>query len=468
MSKIENNSRASLSLTRLTVQNPSFRHEYNLILFLVGLATIALILLSEKARAQLYEGEKVVTVTNASWVRLRSTPEIRSDTVLTRVLGGTQLRYRGTQGEWFQVELPNGDEGWLHRSYGRLDSAHDQLKVSASIARIRETPDAESPVVARAIQGLMLEILQEEPPWYKVRLPLGGEGWVREDMVTVHAVEPQSPPDQMTSVDFEGTEKDDGGPSPERDEANLGGIDPLQTSSAALATADESGVLAQTLRSPQDLDKPRLLMLVVSVIVGFSAFAVILMVGAVAVRRRARSVPPAEETQSDLAPPAPREKANQDYSDPLLKWMNKSRTGTRETKPLLPLPADPSRADFAAVLKKPEPLPKPEKEPVPAKVEPVESDTHNELETPPKVPVQEPLPEIRNIEVSKLQDLVVLGEKRTKLSITFAEAPSEEASPSPPVVEQTAGSAEKKPQTSKSGSSRSRSRKRGKRRRRKR
>ena len=327
MTKIEVNSRqASRTFAIPRTENSSVGSYYRLLFALVGLATIAMILVTDNSWAQLQEGDEVVTVTNAYWVRLRSTPAISPDTILTRVAGGAQLKYLGTQDEWFQVELPDGAQGWLHSRYGRRDSARNLLSVSASVARIRERPEPNSPVIGRAIQGLMLEVLEKSDPWYLVRLPLGEEGWVRQDLVTMHEVKPKPQPSQQTSVKRTALQK-----APELpaelsiDEAtgtNLLEITPLPISATASSVEEEVTVSSPALRSPQNGNKPRFLMLFLSVIAGLSLFAVILVVGAVAIRRR-QDRGSSEVLEKDSSPPLSGEYSTTEYSDPLLGLRSK-------------------------------------------------------------------------------------------------------------------------------------------------
>jgi uncharacterized protein YgiM (DUF1202 family) len=292
---------------------------------LLGLATFTLMLVTDTVWAtQLHEGEEVVTVTNTSKVRLRSAPEIRPDTVLTRVAGGTQLKYLGTEGEWFKVGLPNNVEGWLHSRYGRLDSARDLLEVSVSVARIREGPDQNAPVLSRAIQGLMLEIVEKKGSWYKVRLPLGEEGWVQESLVTLDEVQPplvesSLPPLEMVESDPSQLPQE-GRPSDQPvSETNLLEITPLPISASAGSSQDDSESSSPSLRGPQNLDKPRFLMLFISVVAGLSAFAVILVVAAVAVRRRSEEAASTSEVEK---------KEEKEYADPLLRWMSTTEAAT--------------------------------------------------------------------------------------------------------------------------------------------
>lgn len=329
MSKVESNSgRCSEFVPWEKAQNQGQPCKRHFGLALLILASMAFWLVTDNAWAQLQENEKVITVVNAYWVRLRSTPEIGSDTILTRVAGGAQLKYLGRQDDWFMVELPSGAEGWLHSRFGRLDTARDLLKVSATVARIRESRTLDAPVVERAIQGLMLEILDQQEDWYLVRLPLGGEGWIRNDLVTLHTVVPRSKQVETAQDQSTVTEDTDvaqaAEPPVERTGINLQEITPLPISAAAEEVPAHS---APALRSPQNPEKPRFLMLFISIVAGLSAFAVLLIVGAVAIRRKAENSR-FEELPETNTPSSPEdEKVNQIYSDPLLNWMGDKTSG---------------------------------------------------------------------------------------------------------------------------------------------
>jgi uncharacterized protein YgiM (DUF1202 family) len=305
--------RTGQARVQLLIYNRTVRREY---FCLLGLATILMVLTSGKIFAQLQEGEKVVTVTNALWVRIRSTPDLNTNTILTRAAGGAQLRYLGIQGEWFHVELENGTSGWLHKEFGRLDSARDGLEVSVSIARIRETPASDSPVIGRAVQGLLLEILEKEEPWYRVRLPLGEEGWIRDDLVTLRAVKPS--PEQLSGDESNYQENE-----MESTGADVQEMTPLPLSAAASSGEEGSASLSPTVPGLQDRDKPQFLMIFVSVFIGLSAFAVILMVAVVAARRRTSERSPEPDQPESLGSPHDN-RSRTEYSDPLLKWMGKT------------------------------------------------------------------------------------------------------------------------------------------------
>jgi SH3-like domain-containing protein len=330
MSKVEKNPvRHHHVVTRESAHEKGNSRKLQVSLALLILAGMALWLSTDYSWAQLQEGEQVVTVANAYWVRLRSTPDIRPDTILTRVAGGIQLRHLGRQGDWFKVELPNGSEGWLNARFGRLDTARDLLEVSASVARIRDSQALDAPVVGRDIQGIMLDILDKEEEWYLVRLPMGEEGWIRSDMVTLHAVEPLTAKAENVSDDSQ-TVEDNNVAEAADSQVDPTGINVLEISPLPIPAAAEE-VLANSapaLRSHQNPDKPRFLLLFISVVAGLSAFTVLLIVGAAAIRRKAESVPLQEPPETDTPSSADDEGSDKTYSDPLLKWM-----GERPSRP---------------------------------------------------------------------------------------------------------------------------------------
>jgi len=323
MSKVENNPvKCRTVVAWVKAQDRGQSRKRQLALALLILAALACWLSTDYAWAQLQEGEEVVTVANAYWVRLRSTPEIRPDTILTRVPGGAQLRYLGRQDDWFKVQLPDGAEGWLHARFGRLDRARDLLKVSASVARVRESRELDAPVIGRAIQGVMLEILDQFETWSLVRLPMGEEGWIRNDLVTFHAVEPAAIQTEIGSDPTTVVEKNElaetDPPPVEPSGVNVLEISPLPITAAA----EESPVnSAPVLRSHQGPEKPRFLLLFISVVAGLSAFTILLVLGAAAIRRKSENIPPQELPESDARAPAEDDNVDRTYSDPLLKWI---------------------------------------------------------------------------------------------------------------------------------------------------
>ncbi|HAA34507.1 MAG TPA: hypothetical protein DCD97_04265 [Firmicutes bacterium] len=115
---------------------------------------------------------------------------------LTQVLAGTRLTVLAAEGEWFLVELPGGEKGWIA---GWLVELHDPLPGGATelgendglpsnVARsalvmkdsvnIRSGPGVENPVITKVNTGQQLKIIGEQNGWFAVSLPDGQKGWV--------------------------------------------------------------------------------------------------------------------------------------------------------------------------------------------------------------------------------------------------------------------------------------------------
>jgi uncharacterized protein YgiM (DUF1202 family) len=129
------------------------------------------------------QADQVVTLVYSFKVRVRATPQIKPDNIVASLLKGTQLPMIGEKDGWYQVKLSDGETGWVHGDYGKLESPRDQLEVIVEVARIRAGPTVASENTARAIAGQRLHLLEKVDNWYKVEIPEELEGWVREDMV---------------------------------------------------------------------------------------------------------------------------------------------------------------------------------------------------------------------------------------------------------------------------------------------
>jgi uncharacterized protein YgiM (DUF1202 family) len=131
--------------------------------------------------------DQVVTLVDSFKVRVRATPQIAPDNVLASFFKGTQLRMTGEKDGWYQVRLEDGQTGWVHGDYGKIEAARDQLEVAVEVARIRAAPTIDSESIARAIVGQRLHLLEKVDNWYKVEIPNEMEGWMREDTVVFRA-----------------------------------------------------------------------------------------------------------------------------------------------------------------------------------------------------------------------------------------------------------------------------------------
>ncbi len=169
--------------------------------FVTGL--FALLFLSSASWGQLKHGDQIVTVVKTAAVNVRSSPEILRDNSFKNLMGriprGTQMKWIGKRGAWYQVILPDGRTAWVHSRYTEEGIARDLLEVTVAQARVRQKPAAESAsrVIARVKKGDMLRLERARGDWFLATLPDGSlRGWVRQDMVVRRPVDPsaESPP----------------------------------------------------------------------------------------------------------------------------------------------------------------------------------------------------------------------------------------------------------------------------------
>ncbi len=95
---------------------------------------------------------------------------------------GRSLDARGQRGNWYLVDLPNGQSGWVAKQDVRKET-NLNLTPQESI-KIYQAPNPNSPVIMTASPGTELVQLKSEGNYYQVRLPGGSTGWVRQRDVT--------------------------------------------------------------------------------------------------------------------------------------------------------------------------------------------------------------------------------------------------------------------------------------------
>lgn len=148
---------------------------------------IILFLLAE-GFAQLAPGDRVVTIV-ADRVVVRSEPEIRPGTILTHANRGAQLKWLGERNGWYQVELPAGRQGWVMGDFVQVEAARNRVEVQVPAVRVRQGPGTSFPVAGRLAEGDQVPVLEYRDGWFRVQLPEGGEGYLREDTVVPRLLE---------------------------------------------------------------------------------------------------------------------------------------------------------------------------------------------------------------------------------------------------------------------------------------
>jgi hypothetical protein len=110
-------------------------------------------------------------------IRLRSGPSRRSST-LAELPEGAPLRVVGGSGEWYRVEGPEGEVGYIAARL--VESAETPLEraVLASGEVVRSRPLPGSPAIERGDGAREVDVLARTEHYVLVRAPSGRLGWV--------------------------------------------------------------------------------------------------------------------------------------------------------------------------------------------------------------------------------------------------------------------------------------------------
>lgn len=76
---------------------------------------------------------------------------------------------------WRRVRDPDGEEGWVH---GSLLSGTETVLITEATRDLRNRPESEAPVVARAEPGTIGRLLECQGNWCRLEIA-GYKGWVR-------------------------------------------------------------------------------------------------------------------------------------------------------------------------------------------------------------------------------------------------------------------------------------------------
>ncbi|WP_241236202.1 SH3 domain-containing protein [Brevibacillus marinus] len=121
---------------------------------------------------------------------LRSQPTTASERI-TLLDKGTSLRVLAAEGDWYQVQTPGGQIGWVagwlvnEVLSPAAASAQPTVTILNPQTNIRSGPSTESAVLARAEAGEVFPLVQTEGDWFQIRLPDGTLGYVASWIVKV-------------------------------------------------------------------------------------------------------------------------------------------------------------------------------------------------------------------------------------------------------------------------------------------
>lgn len=88
---------------------------------------------------------------------------------------GYPLQIVARRGEWLQVRDYERDTGWVHRS---LTGKPTHKVVQASVANLRQQPQANGRLVGKLERGEIVQRLERRGSWVRVQREGGQRGWV--------------------------------------------------------------------------------------------------------------------------------------------------------------------------------------------------------------------------------------------------------------------------------------------------
>ena len=110
----------------------------------------------------------------AAEANMRSGPGVRYPIVWVYLRKGLPLEIINESDTWRQVRDQDGDTGWLHQS---LLSGKRTALITVPVADLRRRPAEDAPVVARAQEGVIVEVEACESIWCEIEAG-GFSGWV--------------------------------------------------------------------------------------------------------------------------------------------------------------------------------------------------------------------------------------------------------------------------------------------------
>lgn len=133
-------------------------------------------------------------VVTGNVVNVRSGPGLNYQ-VVTKTEAGQGLSVVNKSGEWLQVRLYNGKEGWIRQDLVKITAAAPAAsstrygKINTKVLNVRSGPGTNYALVTKIGQDEIHQILEEKDGWYKIAL-----GWVSGDYVVPAAAPASSAP----------------------------------------------------------------------------------------------------------------------------------------------------------------------------------------------------------------------------------------------------------------------------------
>jgi len=130
-----------------------------------------------KGMSKTVDSAKIV-IMNQAYVHRGPGDGYKTFAVLTK---GKTFNMMSEQGNWYQVELPDGNNGWISKNDAQKVERRNITTTKEAI--VYQEADRNSREVLRINKGTELIQLDQNGPWYLIRVTEGVEGWINEDAV---------------------------------------------------------------------------------------------------------------------------------------------------------------------------------------------------------------------------------------------------------------------------------------------
>lgn len=109
-------------------------------------------------------------------LNVRKGPSVENDKIgsLDR---GMVVEILESNNGWNKVKLSDGNEGWVSGDY----TAKEKATVTATELNVRKGPSTENDKIGSLANGTVVEVLEHENDWYKVKFDDNKEGWICGD-----------------------------------------------------------------------------------------------------------------------------------------------------------------------------------------------------------------------------------------------------------------------------------------------
>lgn len=113
-----------------------------------------------------------------STVNVRAKPTTQSD-IAWELIHGYPVQVIATQDDWLKVKDFEGTLGWVHRP---LTAKDPHFLIKANTINLRSGPGTQHSVVTKLNKYDIVQTLQKQDKWAKVKTANGEEGWLLESL----------------------------------------------------------------------------------------------------------------------------------------------------------------------------------------------------------------------------------------------------------------------------------------------